>query len=96
MTGLEYIEEKIKKYPELYFVMRLWFEDAKKIENQKLIEMHDKGFDSVKQLNDDYAIEFAEWVEKLRSSEIDTIDYDLYLRYNTKELLEIFKKERGW
>ena len=45
---------------------------------------------------DDYAIEFAEWVEKLKSSEIDTIDYDLYLRYNTKELLEIFKKEKGY
>ena len=43
----------------------------------------------------DYAVEFAEWLEKLRSSEIDTIDYDLYLRYNTEELLEIFKKEKG-
>lgn len=40
-----------------------------------------------------FAIKFSEWVESLRSSEIDTIDYDLYLRYNTEELLEIYKKE---
>lgn len=42
---------------------------------------------------DDFAVKFSEWVESLRSSEIDTIDYDLYLRYNTEELLEIYKKE---
>ena len=95
MTGLEYIEEKIKKYPELYFVMCLWFEDAKKIENQKLIEMHDKGFDSVKQLNDDYAIDFAEWI----NDNCWNIDADRFLyeeeQYTYKELLEIFKKEKG-
>jgi len=44
---------------------------------------------------DDFAIRFLEWIDKLKSSEIDTIDYDLYLRYNTKELLEIYKKEKG-
>lgn len=87
MTGVEYIEEKIKKYPELYFVMCLWFEDAKKIENQKLIEMHDKGFDSIKQLNDDYAIEFAEWV--LSRSLGETVQ----LKDDT---LKEFKKEKGW
>lgn len=42
---------------------------------------------------EDFAVKFSEWVESLRSSEIDTIDYDLYLRYNTEELLEIYKKE---
>jgi hypothetical protein len=42
---------------------------------------------------DDFAVKFSEWVESLRSSEIDTIDYDLYLRHNTEELLEIYKKE---
>lgn len=47
----------------------------------------------IEKIADDYAIEFGRWLEKLRSSEIDTIDYDLYLRYNTEELLEIFKKE---
>lgn len=90
MTGLEYIEEKIKKYPELYFVMRLWFEDAKKIENKKLIEMHDKGFDSVKQLNDDYAIDFAEWYHSANNNE-----YHLYPNLNIGEHLKIFKKEKG-
>ena len=43
---------------------------------------------------DDFAVKFSEWVESLRSSEIDTIDYDLYLIYNTEELLEIFKKQQ--
>lgn len=90
MTGLEYIEEKIKKYPELYFVMCLWFEDAKKIENQKLIEMHDKGFDSIKQLNDDYAIDFAEWYHSANNNE-----YHLYPNLNIGEHLKIFKKEKG-
>lgn len=91
MTGVEYIEEKIKKYPELYFVMCLWFEDAKKIENQKLIEMHDKGFNSVKQLNDDYVIEFAEWYHSANNNE-----YHLYPNLNIVEHLKIFKKEKGW
>lgn len=55
----------------------------------------EKGMsDRIEQIADDYAIEFGRWLEKLRSSEIDTIDYDLYLRYNTEELLEIFKKEK--
>lgn len=86
MTGVEYIEEKIKKYPELYFVMCLWFEDAKKIENQKLIEMYDKGFDSVKQLNDEYAIEFGEYLDSLTVEDMGTTPI--------KDLLKIFKKEK--
>lgn len=44
---------------------------------------------------DDYAIEFAEWVEKLRDSDIDSLDYAFWLDNTTKELLEIFKKEKG-
>ena len=50
--------------------------------------------EQLEKIANDYAIEFGRWLEKLRSSEIDTIDYDLYLRYNTEELLEIFKKEK--
>jgi hypothetical protein len=37
--------------------------------------------------------EFTQWIDKLKRSEIDTIDYDTYLRYDKKQLLEIFKKE---
>jgi hypothetical protein len=44
---------------------------------------------------DDYAIEFVEWVEKLRDSDIDSLDYAFWLDNTTKELLEIFKKEKG-
>lgn len=37
LTAVQYIEEKIKKYPELYFVMSLWFEDAKEMEKKQII-----------------------------------------------------------
>lgn len=65
-------------------------EQAKEMEKKQMIEMHDKGFDSVEQLNDEFAIEFTEWLEKsgylmclIRGSK------------PTKELLEIYKKEKG-
>jgi hypothetical protein len=78
------------------------FEQAKEMEKQQMIEMHDKGFDSVVQLNDDYAIEFAEWCIKKRidffdSTEIGetyTIDGNVS-KYKINELLEIYKKEEG-
>jgi uncharacterized protein YuzE len=69
---------------------------AKRLEKQQLIEMHDKGFDSVQQLNDDYAISFALFL----STECETNgDKDGWWFYNktwktTNELLEIFKKEK--
>lgn len=65
-------------------------EQAKEMEKQKLIEMHDKGFDSVKQLNDDYAIEFAEWL-----TYIENYERERFFKHTTKELLEQFKKEKG-
>lgn len=90
MTAVNFIKEKIKKYDALYFVMHLWFEDALEIEKQQLIEAHDKGFDSVQQLNDDYAIEFASWLT------FNNLFYSIeFGNDRTKELLEIFKKERG-
>ena len=46
------------------------FEKAKRLENELKIEMFDKGFDSVQQLNDDYAIEFAEWLMDGHVSEL--------------------------
>jgi hypothetical protein len=40
------------------------------------------------QISDDYAIEFAEWIVKnCNHSKLKSLDY--------KELLEIFKKEKG-
>ncbi len=45
---------------------------------------------------DDYAIEFAEWVEELSRQHIDSLDYHLYLDNDVKELLEIFKKQKGY
>jgi hypothetical protein len=61
------------------------FHNAKEMEKQQMIEMHDKGFDSVVQLNDDYAIEFAEWCLKIRFEPIENI--------SVEKLLEIYKKE---
>ena len=49
----------------------------------------DEIYDSEVQLADDYAIEFAEWY-KVKCI-LSSLDFHL----TTKELLEIFKKEKG-
>ena len=90
MTAVEWLIEQTRT-PEWHSLKRGdIIEQAKEMEKQQLIEMHDKGFDSVQQLNDDYAIEFAEWIN---------INYFVYNTWDqsktTKELLEIFKKENG-
>jgi hypothetical protein len=65
------------------------------------IEIKNKGNSEIllkykcSQIADDYAISFAEWIEELSGSHIDSLDYYLYLDNDVKELLEIFKKERG-
>lgn len=46
-----------------------------------------------KEIEQEENIEFAEWLDSLKCSEIDTNDYDMYLRHTTKELLEIFNKK---
>jgi hypothetical protein len=79
-----------------------FIEQAKKMEKQQMIEMHDKGFDSVEQLNDEYAIEFALWKE----TQVTQDDNGLYYgesriavsRKNPVDIykiLEIYKKEKG-
>jgi hypothetical protein len=60
-------------------------EKAKRMEKEQMIEMHDKGFDSVEQLNDEFAIEFAEWCLKIRFEPIENV--------SVKKLLEIYKKD---
>jgi hypothetical protein len=97
MTAVNFLKEKIKKYPELYFAMSLWFDDALELEKCQLIEMHDKGFDSVQQLNDDYAIEFALFLALECETNGDKDGFWYYKTYwkTTNELLEIFKKEKG-
>jgi hypothetical protein len=85
MTAVEWLAEKY--YDSEGKLTRQDFEQAKEMEKQKLIEMHDKGFDSVKQLNDEYAIEFAEWIEECQGGTPNS--------KILKELLEIFKKEKG-
>ena len=50
------------------------------------------------QIADDYAIEFSEWLNKLEVIEVfDIEDLNIIgeLNKNTKELLQIFKKEKG-
>ena len=52
-------------------------------------------YDSFEQIADDYAIEFAEWCNTL-ISRIGMLEYKRkYSNKPTKELLEIFKKEKG-
>jgi hypothetical protein len=62
---------------------------------QKSYDKKNYNAEECEQIADDYAIEFAEWVEKLRDSDIDSLGYAFWLDNTTKELLEIFKKERG-
>jgi hypothetical protein len=55
------------------------------------------NFDYLAKVADDYAIEFAEWITQqpqgkiIKKSGID----NSYMKMNSKELLEIFKKEKG-
>ena len=42
--------------------------------------------DKLVKIADDYAIEFAKWVQ---------FHSELWIKYKTSELLEIFKKEKG-
>ncbi len=52
---------------------------------------------NVEQIADDYAIEFAEWMSENYSTyyhELSIWNKD-HKKYSNKELLEIFKKEKG-
>jgi len=60
-------------------------------------------YDTQVQIADDYAIEFAEWCDdnyfkngKGNSNWSASMDWDDNEKFTTKELLEIFKKEKGW
>jgi hypothetical protein len=61
------------------------------------LQYEDSGYreKQIQKQKEQFAIEFAQWLQKLTSSEIDTIDYDLYLRCNTEQLLQLYKKEIG-
>lgn len=44
---------------------------------------------------EEFAIEFGLWLEILANADVDTNEYYLYNTFDVKELLEIFKKEKG-
>jgi len=81
-TAVQWLVEQINQHHG--YIGKVMIDQAKQMEKQQMIEMHDKGFDSVEQLNDEFAIEFAEWLLK---------KYDGVK--SVKELLEIYKKEKG-
>ena len=106
-TAVEWLEDCLtEKHSNGSFVwntradLEALFKQAKKLEKQKMIEMHDKGFDSVEQLNDEFAIEFAEFCSKYRDKNRNIYGEMLHATskyddtYTTKELLEIYKKEK--
>jgi hypothetical protein len=103
MTAVEWLVEQIDGLDTAtsYHYFKEKVEQAKEMEKQQMIEMHDKGFDSVKQLNGEYAIEFAEWTSFYRDKNRNVHGNMLHAKskyddtYTTKELLEIFKKEKG-
>lgn len=52
----------------------------------KEVEIKKGITNELEQIADDYAIEFAAWIQ---------FHSELWIRYNRKELLQIFKKEKG-
>jgi hypothetical protein len=46
MTAVGWLEEKIKKYNVLYFLMCLWFDEAKEMEKQQIIDAYQQGFNN--------------------------------------------------
>ena len=62
----------------------------------KYDEMYEAS-NQCEQIADDYAIEFAEWISKLEFKEYSNGWGRIWYKdlYSTKELLEIFKKEKG-
>jgi len=43
-TAVEFLEKKIKKYPTLYFLMYLWFDEAKEMEKQQVIDAYETAY----------------------------------------------------
>jgi hypothetical protein len=86
-TAVEWVFQELDNYYQMKgnVIKKEILKQAKEMEKEQMIEMHDKGFDSVVQLNDDYAIEFAEWCLKIRFEPIENV--------SVKKLLEIYKKD---
>jgi hypothetical protein len=61
----------------------------------------DKVIDSQENIADEFAIEFAEWCDdnyfRMGNTSIwsDSTDWEDNIKITTKELLEIYKKEKG-
>ena len=62
----------------------------------KLREQFEKleefNVDECVKIAENFAIGFAEWVDKIGLSPRDSVDYHLYLSHTITELLEIYKK----
>ena len=75
-------------------------EKFKEFTKQESWEKENYNAIECEQIADDYAIEFAEWLNTLEVLEVfDIEDLNIVGELNkntkTKELLEIFKKEKG-
>jgi len=68
--------------------------------NQGEVNNYNLCIDKIEKIADDYAIEFLEFTEGTYSFESIVGKWYLYAntskQYTTKELLEIFKKEKGY
>ena len=62
---------------EIMFESQIWY-----LKYEELYEASNQ----CEKIADDYAIEFAQWVQ---------FHSELWIKYKTSELLEIFKKEKG-
>ncbi len=60
--------------------------------------LSDRELNKLEQIADEFAIEFAEWLYRLDNTRLPNGNWIIKLGlkpYTTKELLEIFKKEKG-
>ena len=62
---------------------------------QESWENENKNAEECQLIADDYAIEFGDFIERIKDADIDSLDYNFYLTYTMEQLLEIFKKEKG-
>jgi hypothetical protein len=64
-------------------------------------ELYNQAKEIEKQQQDEFAIEFTEWCNdnyfRMGNTNIwlESKDFEIPIKYTTKELLEIFKKEKG-
>ena len=87
-TAVEWLENKVWELDNEFFTVP-----------SRLVEAIDQAKELEKQQQDEFAIEFTEWCDdnyfRMGNTNIwlQTIDFEIPIRFTTKELLEQFKNK---